>query len=299
MENTCKYITIRGIKRLCTFKSKTTTSDNVNGVAYLIAMIKNKFMYNGCSIFVCSDLLSFFVRNILPQIKHTFILVSGMSVKQCPTEALCKEDFFKLMTNKYLIIWCSQNNSLNNHPKIMQIPLGIDYHSLYTNYEKWSKIIDGKEPLDQEKYLIDIVSKMKPFHERIRKIYVNFDKNNDRYGQRKDSLEKISNELTVVHLEKIKRTETWKKSCEYAFVLSPYGQGMDCHRTWEALILGCIPIIKSKELKTLYDNLPILNVSDWSDVTQELLDKTIEDFKERTFDYSKLTLDYWKNKVFG
>jgi hypothetical protein len=31
----------------------------------------------------------------------------------------------------------------------------------------------------------------------------------------------------------------------YAFVASPYGGGPDCHRTWEALILGCIPIVKS------------------------------------------------------
>lgn len=298
MENNCKYVTIRGIKRLCTFKSKTYTSDNVNGVQYLMWMIKSNVMHNGCSIFVCSDLLSFFVRNILPQIKHDFTLVSGMSIKQCPIEALSKEDFFKLINNKHLIQWCSQNNTVYNHPKIMQIPLGLDYHSSYTN-DKWHKIIDGKEPVEQEKILIDVISKMKPFHERICKIYVNFDRDNDRYGQRKDSLDNIPKELTVVHLEKIKRTETWKRSCQYAFVLSPYGQGMDCHRTWEALILGCIPIIQAKELKTLYSDLPVLNVSKWSDVTQDLLDKTIEDFKEKTFDYSKLTLDYWKNKVFG
>lgn len=299
MENNCKYVTIRGLKRLCTFKSKSFTSDNANGIEFLLSMIKGKFMFNGCSIFLCSDLLSFFVREILPQIKHYFILVSGMSIKQCPVETLSQQDFFKLINNKYLIQWCSQNNSINNHPKIMQIPLGLDYHSLYTKYEQWHKIIDGKEPIEQEKYLIQIVENAKPFHERIHKIYVNFDTGNDRYGQRKDCLDNVKKDLMVVHLEKIKRTETWNMSSQYAFVLSPYGNGMDCHRTWEALILGCIPIIKSKELKTLYSDLPVLNVDSWSDINQQLLDKTIEDFKEKTFDYSKLTLEYWKNKVFG
>jgi hypothetical protein len=299
MEHECNYVTIRGIKRLCTFKSKIFTSDNVNGVQYLVLMIKDKLMYNGCSIFVCSNLLTFFVRNILPHIKHTFILVSGMSIKQCPVEALSKNDFFALMENKYLIKWCSQNNSINHHKKIVQIPLGLDYHLLYNDYNKSRNFVDGNSPKQQEKYLLDIVKQMRPFYERKNKIYVNFDINADRYGQRKKSLQTIPKELMEIHLEKIRRTETWKRSAEYAFVLSPYGQGMDCHRTWEALILGCIPIIQCKEMKNLYSDLPVLNVSDWSEITEELLEKTIQEFKCKTFNYEKLTFGYWKKIVFS
>ena len=35
----------------------------------------------------------------------------------------------------------------------------------------------------------------------------------------------------------------------------------------------------------------------WSDVNQELLDKTTEEFKKRIFDYEKLTLSFWVNKI--
>jgi hypothetical protein len=33
---------------------------------------------------------------------------------------------------------------------------------------------------------------------------------------------------------------------KYSFVLSPYDNGIDCIRTYEALILGCIVIMKKK-----------------------------------------------------
>jgi hypothetical protein len=82
---------------------------------------------------------------------------------------------------------------------------------------------------------------------------------------------------------------------EYTFVLSPTGIGLDCHRTWEALCLGCIPIVCVKEFKTLFNNLPVLLVNDWKEVTQELLENTIQDFKNRTFNKNKLTLKYWVN----
>ena len=102
-----------------------------------------------------------------------------------------------------------------------------------------------------------------------------------------------------MYQQKLKRTQTWINTTKYAFVLSPYGQGMDCHRTWEALILGSIPILKSKEFVNMFKDLPILFVDDWSDINQQLLDDTIEKFKNMTFNYDKLTLEYWKQIVFS
>ena len=298
MEDSCKYISIRGLKRLCDFKSDSWVSDVEYDNTYLVQLIKEDKLFDGCSIFICSNSLLFFVINILPNIHVKFILVTGMSVKECPKEVLNQEHFFTLINNPYLIKWYSQNNSIQYYPKIVQIPLGLDYHSMYINNKSWSSIIDGYNPVDQETYLIDITKNMDHFNERINKIYVNYEKGNDRYKQREESLKKISPNLMIKNLNKIKRTDTWKNTVKCAFVLSPYGNGMDCHRTWEALILGSIPIIKSKEFKEIYSDLPVLNVEDWSEITQELLDKTMKDFSTRTFNYEKLQLDYWKNIVF-
>jgi hypothetical protein len=300
MEHVCKYISIRALKRLCTFKSDVYLSDTQNGKEYLSEMIKGNKMIDGMSIFVCSDLLEFFVTTIVDKIKNTFVLVTGMSIKTCPVEALTQPNFFKLINNKYLIKWCSQNNSIFDHPKIIQVPLGIDYHSVYNSPEKWKKIADGNTPLEQEKYLNNVITMAHsiPFYERINKIYVNFDVNADRFGQRKQCLKDIPKSLMVMYQQKLKRTQTWINTTKYAFVVSPYGQGMDCHRTWEALILGSIPIIKSREFVKLFEDLPVLFVNDWKDINQQLLDDTMERFKNMTFNYDKLTMAYWNKIVF-
>lgn len=51
-----------------------------------------------------------------------------------------------------------------------------------------------------------------------------------------------------------------------AFVLSPPGNGADCHRTWEAIYLGAIPIVLKKYWPFSHLNLPVLAVEEWSDV---------------------------------
>ena len=299
MENECKYISVRGLKRLCTFKSNIYISDTQNGKEFLQVMLKENNMFDGMSIFIGSDYLQYFVTSILDRITNKFILVSGMSIKTCPVEALDQSSFFKLINNKYLVRWYSQNNVIKNYPSIIQIPLGLDYHSLYNNPKKWEKISDGKSPVEQEKYLINVINNSKPFYERINKIYVNFEVTADRFGQRKDCLKKIHPSLLAMYQEKQKRTQTWINTTKYVFVVSPYGQGMDCHRTWEALILGSIPILKSKEFINMFKDLPVLFVEDWDKITQQLLDDTIEKFKTMNFNYDKLTLEYWKQLVFS
>ncbi|QWD32248.1 hypothetical protein G6678_01740 [Polynucleobacter paneuropaeus] len=50
------------------------------------------------------------------------------------------------------------------------------------------------------------------------------------------------------------------------FTLSPEGNGSDCHRTWEAIYLDCIPVIKKNVISDeLSSSLPILVVEKWED----------------------------------
>ena len=88
-----------------------------------------------------------------------------------------------------------------------------------------------------------------------------------------------------------------KRMWEYSFVLSPYGNGFDCHRTWEALCLGSIPIMKAPHFRLLFQDLPVLNVSDWDEINEDLLRKTLDVFKQRQFNYEKLKLSYWTAQI--
>ncbi len=86
---------------------------------------------------------------------------------------------------------------------------------------------------------------------------------------------------------------------QHRFVLSPRGNGLDAHRTWEALMVGAIPICRSSALNPLYEQLPVLIVRDWSDVTPQLLQSFLVNYTIRKplYRYEKLFADYWLGQI--
>jgi hypothetical protein len=304
-ENNCHYVCSRGILKSCNFHSPNPKSSCHNDYQYLIDMLQSNKMFNGMSIYVCSDLLHFFVNKILPKITKTFILVTGDSDLCVPREALSREETFALLNYTYLLKWFIQNTQVQDNPKIVQLPIGLDYHTIYENPGCNLKLFEESHlPKDQENVLLNIVnpsssssSNFKPFYERIPKIYVNFSISSDRFRQRRSSLDTIPKELLVINQVSTPRTITWQNTINYTFVLSPAGVGLDCYRTWEALCLGCIPIVCIPNFKQLFEDLPVLIVDNWSQITVELLQNTIEQFREKVFNYDKLTLSYWTNRI--
>ena len=298
MENKCYFVCSRGILKSCSFHSLNPTSSCGNDSSYLYNMLENNQMFEGMSIYVCSDLLCFFVNNILDKIHNKFILVTGDSDLTVPREAINNDETVKLVNNVYLVKWFIQNTNIQNHIKICQLPIGLDYHTISTTpTHSWRTKNEGYLPREQEFILVKLRQNMKPFYERIPKIYVNFTTSNDRFSQRKLALRQIPPKLLHVNNQFTKRTNNWKIMTNFTFVLSPFGIGMDCHRTWEALCLGCIPILNARNFKKMFEDLPVIIVSDWSEVTVELLKNTIQNFKTREFKYEKLTLQYWNNLI--
>jgi hypothetical protein len=298
MEDECYFVCSRGILKSCTIHSENPKSSCNNDNTYLINMLNSDKMKNSMSIYVCSDLLKYFVKNILPKIHNTFTLVSGDSDLCVPIEALTKKETLSLINSPYLLKWFVQNTRIQYNDKIEQLPIGLDYHTIFNNPNCiWQLQEEGKEPIEQEKILKNVIDNTIPFYERIPKIYVNFSTYNDRFNQRKTSIDTIPQYLMEINQQFTPRTENWKKMTEYSFVLSPFGQGMDCHRTWEALCLGCIPIICAPDFKKMFEELPVLIISDWNEIDENLLINTINMFKDKIFNYDKLTLEYWKNKI--
>lgn len=81
---------------------------------------------------------------------------------------------------------------------------------------------------------------------------------------------------------------------KYKFVISPEGNGVDCHRHYEALIAGCIPIMESNLLTMQkYKGLPVLYTKDYSEITREYLESIYESFLNTTYDFSSLFLNYY------
>jgi hypothetical protein len=173
------------------------------------------------------------------------------------------------------------------------MPIGLDYHTMALRSSSWGP---RQTEAEQELNLLALRSGCLPFYERLPMCYSNFHFNlnsRDRVNARAE----VPAPLVFYEPHHIGRHESHTSQTNYAFVLSPAGNGQDCHRTWEALVLGCIPIIKTSGLDPLFEGLPVLIVKSWSDITQELLDTTILLFKERKFLYEKLTLKYWRTLI--
>lgn len=80
----------------------------------------------------------------------------------------------------------------------------------------------------------------------------------------------------------------------YKFVISPEGNGIDCHRHYEALLAGCIPIVEHNEdIKVKYRNCPILYTNDYSEITEEYLKQKYEEMLDSEYDFECLFLNYY------
>ena len=78
--------------------------------------------------------------------------------------------------------------------------------------------------------------------------------------------------------------------------------GRACHRDWEALYAGAIPILDwddSDAMADLYAGLPVLRVRDWRNVTPDLLRSHLAHVHDtrHTINVNKLYLPYWIRQV--
>lgn len=295
-EDKCILLSSRGILKSCDIISNNPVSSIKKLKDYKNLDYRLKNIKYGTTIYVCSSAIRDFLENYLPIITNKFILISGDCDETFPYDILTEEEFNSFINSDKLIHWFVQNCVII-HPKITGIPIGLDYHTMSMYDHEWG---NHKSPLNQEKILLNLARQSRPFYDRMIKIYSNchFAIKTAKYGyDRQDAIDKVPKDLVYYEPTKINRFDSWKKQTNFAFVLSPHGNGLDCHRTWEALCLGCIPIVKTSNIDYLYKNLPVLIVQDWSDVTLNLLNNTILLFRNKAFNFNKLTLKYWKNLI--
>jgi hypothetical protein len=287
MEHECIYINSRGILKSCTKYQLPLKSSN--------SLLQNNFLdgvKQGDRVYVCTAAIPTFARTFLPNLTVKIVLVSGDADEYIP--AVDPSGCTSILNSPYIVQWFAQN-CLVDHAKMVKIPIGMDYHAL--SEMPYPYPWGPKEPpYKQEATIQRLIDGSLPFWQRKPMCYTTFNIEMNR-GDRLDAYLTLPSELVFYEASLVLRLDSHKRQTDYAFVVSPYGYGFDCHRTWEALVLGCIPIVKSNAMDSLFDDLPVLIIKEWSDITQELLDSTIRIFKEKTFNYDKLKMKYWQNLI--
>lgn len=171
-----------------------------------------------------------------------------------------RNELLHYLKDPKLIAWYGAN-LINKHPKLRPIPLGVAN-------EYWNH---GNVTI-----LKAVSRRLKPFHQRKTLLYVDSfsETNSDRIEIRQYFLNHFDND-SAVHISRSRKQ--WKDHMqqlgEAKYVASPPGYGIDCYRTWEALIMGAVPIVERSEFQSLYDNMPVMVVNKWTEVTRENLTK--------------------------
>ena len=260
-----------------------------------IVNFRNINDYNGQNI-ICITGYDSIIQNIFKIIDifyNPFILI------------ILETDFFKLtedMLNQPLLkhIYCW--NKPFDHEKITAIPIGLNHSRQYDSLINWKK--ENKINLDRDKLLCINFS---PETNSIRGELIKKCKNEwnnfcdiFKYIPNQKSYWKQSN-IEGKILVNVTNPLYYHLINKYKFVLSPPGAGPDCHRTWEALYMGCIPIVISSSIDELYEDLPILVINDWNEINNEFLEKKIIEImnknKNGEYNINKLYLQYWLDKI--
>jgi hypothetical protein len=90
---------------------------------------------------------------------------------------------------------------------------------------------------------------------------------------------------------------------QYPFWLSPRGNGLDCHRTWEALYLDVVPIVWNSTLNSLYTDLPVIILNDSSEITEEFLRAKLREIATNkvksplVYRFEKLRFSFWRRLI--
>lgn len=286
-----------------------------------IAFFENEYtqsfdatLYNdicpGDIVWVACRFVKDFYRQVLPHVDHPFVLIVNDGDESFPSQSgLTKKEFVQLMDDEKIIHVFAQNcDWKETHPKLSLIPIGIDYHTIAYKGQTggWGEV---GTPLEQEALLQKITASFLPAEKRQTLAFVDFQHSDSiRYGEHKRYLEVGEDRTTLFNRLKkkgliryagwMRRSELWKKKGSYAFSVSPHGNGLDCHRTWEDLILGCIVIVKTSTLDPLYEGLPVVIVQDWSEVTLEKMKQWKQMYKGLNY-RERLTHAYWMDKIYA
>jgi hypothetical protein len=82
------------------------------------------------------------------------------------------------------------------------------------------------------------------------------------------------------------------------FTVSPNGNGIDCHKTWEAIYMRSVPVVTWSVMAERFKEIgiPLLIIEDWSDFKNlELSDKLYEGLWGG-FNPERLNLDFFLSK---
>jgi hypothetical protein len=218
----------------------------------------------------------------------------------------------KLSSNKYILITSGSDwpidiirfskkppcikkwygiNASYDHPDLIPIPYGLAPdrgQAKVRDFTWFSNNIEIFNKNEKDKNLL----------------YCNWYNSNSSLYQRSGVLEKLKSAGIQYNWDRngnipgsISDDIPFENYCDHAskhkFIVSPPGNGIDCHRTWEALYMGSFPIVIKNRIYNEFNQLPIIQIKDYNELTYDLL----YSYLDKDYNYEKLYMEYWKKRI--
>ena len=223
-------------------------------------------------VYVYGHDLELFFKETFPEINKPIKLISHN------TDYPVDSKFIQYLDDDKLTHWYAQNAVLD-HPKLTPVPIGIAN-------KQWSH---GN--------LDNLLSVINANHGKENIVYKNFDIGTNINVRR--VIDQITNTNKIFMDRNWPQTEYLTRLSKSMFVISPPGNGIDCHRIWEALYVRTVPIVERSSAFRNFTNLPIMFIDRWEDITIDFLKTQIPLYYNKSYDLKQLKLQYWKELIRG
>lgn len=225
-------------------------------------------------LYICYWCLDYFFKYCHPHIQAPYILLTGEGSRSVPSK------WKKFLNEKKIALWIGIHPDVYFHPKFMPIP-------------------EGYSPRHDNRFLVDKELEVLALNLRKKNkenlVYMNFTLEN--HPDRFFLFNKFKSASYCIKGTSKPFFDYLREMGNCKFTLSPRGKGLDCFRTWEALIVGSIPVVKSSYLNSLYKDLPVLIVKDWRVVNKRFLEQKYKEITSKKYKLDKLTMGYWKKEI--
>lgn len=217
-----------------------------------------------------------FLLSVAPQIPVPFVLISSNSDQ---TVTAMEASFLE---RTKVITWFAVNVAVR-HPRIVPIPLGLEnlrfrWYGDRADFRRLART----NPARALKICWGFAVENNPTERTAAKRAL------ETYGL----AEKVSGVNAFQYRRLVRK---------FGFVASPPGNGPDCHRTWEALYLGILPIVKRSALTEGFVDrgLPLIQVEDWSELQtwdEQSLQRWVDTLTP-ALGCPALYFSYWKDLI--
>jgi hypothetical protein len=186
-------------------------------------------------------------------------------------QTVTDEDAEKLPDN--VVQWFTTNCQTDDR-RVRSIPIGFVYNHI------------------REKAMMTVIKEGELEKKNV--LYVCF--NNRHLGGRQELWDRFQGVSWATCKENVEPEEYYRDIAEHHYILSPPGAGPDCHRHWESVALGSLPIVKVDE--TIIPLGCYIPISDWDYVT---LNNLMTIYDEESQGLSEVPewfgMEYWRKEI--